>query len=142
MSKRSCGDCTKCCEGWLAGNALGHSFYKGKPCHFISIGKGCSVYEDRPKDPCQSYKCGWLESEEIPEWMKPNEINAIIDIRNEDGIEYICVTETGQKLDSKVLSWLFLYAVSKGKNIYYEIDGGHNYYGNLDFVELMKSKNK
>ena len=65
MSKRSCGSCTKCCEGWLSGEALGHKFYPGKPCHFIAIGKGCSVYAKRPQEPCVSYKCGWISNEAV-----------------------------------------------------------------------------
>ena len=63
--KRECGTCTKCCEGWLTGEALGHNFYPGKPCHFLAVNKGCTVYAKRPKDPCSSYKCAWLANEDI-----------------------------------------------------------------------------
>lgn len=137
MSKRSCGNCTKCCEGWLSGQALGHSFYKGKPCHFLSIGKGCTIYSKRPQDPCVLYKCSWLTDEDIPEWMKPSEINAIVDRRTVDGISYLSVIEAGQVLDSKVLSWLIQYAIQNQLNFCWEINGGKSWIGTPEFSELM-----
>lgn len=142
MTKRSCGDCTKCCEGWLQGEALGHKFYQGRPCHFLAIGKGCTVYAKRPKDPCQSYKCGWLQNEEIPEWMKPSEINAIVDFRDIEGIPYLRVKEAGQILSSKVLTWVIQYAISKNMNIYWEVDGGKNWLGSPEFQEALLKDSK
>lgn len=139
--KRECGTCTKCCEGWLAGEALGHSFYLGKPCHFVVIGKGCSVYAKRPKDPCVSYKCSWIKNDDIPMWMKPSEINAIIDERVEKGISYLRISEAGSKLDSKVLTWLIQYALSKQINFVWQVDGGLNWIGSPELNALMKEQN-
>jgi hypothetical protein len=136
--KRECGTCTKCCEGWLTGEALGHNFYPGKPCHFLAINKGCTVYEKRPKDPCSSYKCAWLANEDIPEWMKPSEVNAIITEKQINGIPYLSVKETGSTLNSKVLTWLILYALKNTLNIYWQIDGGANWIGSKEFLEEMK----
>ncbi len=138
MSKRSCGDCTKCCEGWLSGEALGHTFYPGKPCHFIAIGKGCTVYAKRPKEPCQTYKCAWLADEDIPEWMKPSEINAIFTHKEVNGIPYLHLKEAGSELSSKVLSWAIVYCLSKGMNLYWEINGGPNYIGSTDFLKEIE----
>ena len=115
-TKRTCGTCTKCCEGYLSGEAFGHTFYPGKPCHFIAIGKGCSIYDKRPQDPCVSYKCGWLTNSEIPEWMKPNEIDAIIDMRQIKEFEYINLREAGNPMQAKVLNWLFQYILKNGLN--------------------------
>lgn len=142
MSKRSCGDCTKCCEGYLTGEALGHSFYRGKPCHFISIGKGCGVYAQRPKEPCQKYKCAWLSDEGIPEWMKPNEIGSIVDYREIEGISYISITDAGQPISPKVLTWFIHYALSKQLNLLWYIDGGINFIGSKDFLEIMNQQVK
>jgi hypothetical protein len=136
--KRNCGTCTKCCEGWLSGSALGHSFYTGKPCHFIAIGKGCSVYDKRPKDPCVVYNCGWLTNADLPEWMKPNEINAIIDfkkIKNTD-IEYIRVVEAGETLRSDVLSWLISYSLLKRYNLYWTVNEANYWQGTTEFCEI------
>lgn len=143
MSKRSCGSCTKCCEGWLSGEALGHKFYPGKPCHFIAIGKGCSVYAKRPQEPCVFYKCGWISNEDIPEWMKPSDINAIVDFRTINDIEYLKVTEAGSVLDSKVLSWLIQYALTKQLNFVWMINGNESWFGSPEFnQEMNKQINK
>jgi hypothetical protein len=137
MSKRTCGTCTKCCEGWLSGEALGHKFYGGKPCHFIAIGKGCTVYAQRPKDPCVSFKCGWLSNADIPEWFKPDEINAIIKFDEVKGIPRITLIEAGGILESKVLSWFIQYALSKQLNFAWQINGGINWIGSPEFNQAM-----
>jgi hypothetical protein len=137
MPKRQCGTCTKCCEGYLSGEALGHTFFAGKPCHFVAIGKGCSVYVKRPANPCVSYKCGWLTNEDIPEWMKPSDIDAIIDMREIGGISYLSLKETGCRLDSRVLSWFIQYGLNHGLCIAWEVDKGLNWIGTPEFNSLM-----
>lgn len=139
MTKRGCGTCTKCCEGWLAGDALGHSFYPGKPCHFIAIGKGCTVYAKRPKDPCVSYQCAWIQNEDIPEWFKPDAINAIVDFRKIGEIPYFKLTEAGEVLSSKVLSWAINYAIANQLNFCWDINKGPNYFGSPEFVKAMQN---
>jgi hypothetical protein len=141
MTKRTCGTCTKCCEGNLLGSALGHNFYKGKPCHFVAIGKGCTVYTKRPKDPCVSYKCSWLANEDIPEWMKPNEIDAIIDMRELDGHQYISLKEAGNPMQARVLNWFFQYILNKGLNATWEVDGGLNWIGSPEFTQAFSLRN-
>lgn len=142
MSKRSCGTCTKCCEGYLTGEALGHTFYGGKPCHFIAIGKGCTVYEKRPKDPCVSYKCAWLTNEDIPEWMRPSDIDAIIDMRQIGEHQYLSLKEAGNPMQSRVLSWFFQYVLKTGMNAIWEVNGGLSWVGNPEFNSLMASENQ
>jgi len=141
MGKRECGTCTKCCEGYLSGEALGHTFYKGKPCHFIAIGKGCTVYAKRPKDPCISYKCSWLTNEDIPEWMKPSDIDAIIDMRYIEQHQFISLKEAGSPMQSRVLSWFFQYILKNGLNAVWEIDNGLNWVGTPEFTQLFSLKN-
>jgi uncharacterized cysteine cluster protein YcgN (CxxCxxCC family) len=123
---RSCDGCTKCCEGWLHGEAHKHFFWPGRPCHFKSQ-KGCSIYQNRPDNPCKSFKCEWLMNEVVPVWMKPDQINAIIVVRQENDKIFWEVSEAGSKLDSKVLSWLFmLFHEGKIPNLRYQIEGGWN----------------
>lgn len=139
--KRECGTCTKCCEGWLTGEAFGHKFYPSKPCHFIEIGKGCSIYSKRPKDPCITFECSWLVNEDIPMWMKPSEINTIIIQKKEKDIFFLSIVETGVKLDSKVLSWIIEYALDKQLNLCWQIDNGLHWFGSPEFNLLMSEKN-
>lgn len=133
---RSCGDCTKCCEGYLTGSAKEKTFFKGKPCHFIEIGKGCMIYKDRPKDPCKSYQCMWVAGTELPEWMKPNKINAIVDMqKTAKGLVYLRLNEAGSRLDSRVLTWLIEYVLSNQINFFWNVDGGSHWLGSPDFCK-------
>jgi len=135
---RECGTCTKCCEGHLNGTALGKNFFRSKPCHFVSIGQGCTVYEQRPENPCITYKCQWLVNSDIPEYMKPNLINTIIDKRKtKSGIEYLNVVEAGETLKAGVLSNLLLYALGNGLNLLWEVEGGKNWIGSEEFLKDM-----
>lgn len=139
-ASRPCGDCTICCEGWLLGDIKGHKMYPGRPC-FYSCSTGCSIYANRPYDPCQTFECLWKKSPEfIPEWMRPDQINAMALTKSINGIEYIFLIECGQKLDSSVLSWFFQQmAQGKFQNFKYNIDGGSNYIGTKEFFDAMES---
>lgn len=136
---RKCGSCTKCCEGYLQGSANGKPFYPGRPCHFISIGKGCSIYDRRPKDPCITYQCQWLANEDIPEWFKPNEINALITKRKikDKPIEYWDLIEAGETLRSDVLSWIITYALNNKINLRWNVKGGFHWVGSNEFIQVM-----
>lgn len=112
---------------------MGYDFYVGKPCHFVEIGKGCSIYAKRPDEPCKSYKCSWITNSDIPQWMKPDAVNAIIDMRFIDGIEYMSVNEAGSRLDSRVLSWVIEYCLSRKINLYWKVEGYSHWIGNPDF---------
>lgn len=137
QKKRECGSCTKCCEGWLSGEAYGHKFYAGRPCHF-KMKNGCAIYENRPDNPCKSFQCEWLRNETIPAWMKPDEINAIIVTRNHDDLDYIELVEAGETLRSDVLSWMMQSALRHKYNFSYDIKGGKNYIGSPKFIAYME----
>lgn len=137
---RECGTCTKCCEGYLTGVVYDKPFYPGRPCHFVSIGKSCTIYAKRPKDPCVSYRCQWLDNFELPEWLKPNQSNVIITERTFEGtdIKYLDVMEAGDKLDSSVLSWIIVHALSKKLNLRWYVSGAAHYFGDSEFLKLME----
>ena len=137
---RECDGCTACCEGWAVGEAHGHKFYPGRKCFFVGD-KGCTIYKDRPHEPCVTFKCQWLTNPEIPEWMKPNKSNVIIVEETVNGTTFLTVKETGVKLDSAVLSWLIT-AYQEGKiiNTRYELNGGWNFIGTPEFTSLMSGK--
>ena len=135
MDKRECDGCTKCCEGWLAGEVHGHNMFKGRPCFYFN--KNCTIYEDRPDHPCKSFKCSWLSEEKVfPVWMKPDSINAIITRQKFNDIFYYEVTETGVTLEARTLSWLIQWAISTETNLLYRIDGGLNRIGSTEFLSL------
>ena len=139
ISERSCGDCKACCEGWLHAEIYGHKMYRGKPCHFIND-SGCSIYENRPSEPCKNYKCLWLSNTDIPGWLKPNKCGVILTMRSIDGIKYIEAIEMGVKMDSSVLSWLFTTYANHGFNVSYTVDGGCNWIGSREFINAMEKK--
>jgi hypothetical protein len=141
---RACGDCTKCCEGFLTSTIYGHMMYPGKPCHFKTEGK-CGIYNNRPYDPCVTFACAWLADMqyEIPEWMKPTLSNVILTMGEwgEDKQPYLIVTECGKKLDSAVLWWVFNYSQSKNISLAFQLDGGWNFYGPKEFIDAISNKN-
>ena len=137
QNKRSCDGCTKCCEGHLAGVAHGQPFYLGRPCFYLSC-DGCSIYSDRPADPCKSYSCSWLNNPDIPEWMKPDKVGAIITLKQIKGIDYLELVEAGNVMPSKVLSWFITYGLNKKLNLLWQVEGGNNWIGSNEFLESMK----
>jgi hypothetical protein len=137
---RNCDGCTVCCRGWLFGSAHGHSFFKGTPCHFVGE-MGCTIYKERPEDPCKTYKCAWLTDFNIPEWFKPNLSNVICTWKEwKSGFYYLEVLECGKKLDSKILSWLFVKYANNNYNLHYELDGGNYYVGENEFLKYKGVK--
>ena len=139
-NKRVCGNCTACCEGWLEGVAHTKHFYPGRSCHF----KGencCTIYKDRPDEPCKSYKCVWLVDNNVPEWLRPDLSKVIITERDFNGIKFWDMIETGSKVDSSVLNWLFMhYGTGQVQNIMYRVDGGINYFGTPEFIKAYTGK--
>ena len=131
---RTCDGCSECCKGWLTGHAMGHDFYPGKKCFYLQ--KTCSIYENRPINPCQSYKCHWLASDDFPMWMRPDLCNALVtERRTQQGLQYFEVLECGEKMDAEVLSWFVIWALNNNKNLQYQVNGGFNKIGSKEFLE-------
>lgn len=138
-STRQCGDCNACCSGWLSGVVNGHNMCAGTPCFFLKENK-CSIYANRPKDPCQDYHCEWLLNCDLPDWMQPNLSNVIISPKKhptDQTLDYYEITEAGKKIDSTVLNWIFHWCVQQNKNIIYYIDGTMYSLGNPAFVKIV-----
>lgn len=147
---RSCGSCTKCCEGFLRAEVKGpRGFTMGeikdgdvhnpKPCPFVIKGKGCKQYLIRPKDPCKIFKCEWLINEDMPDNMRPDLSDSItIQQTTPNGIPYLFLTDAGRQLDSRVLSWHIIYAMNKGFNFAWKINGAVDYIGRPDFCQAME----
>ena len=141
-TKRECGECGACCEGWLSGVVNDREFYSGMPCHFRGC-NGCSIYEDRPESPCKTYSCEWLRNDNVPEWMKPSESGVILtgkEWEDANGTKqvFLEVLEMGKKIDSTVLNWLFRLHLRTAIPMKIQIGGGHNLYGPAEFLIAIK----
>ena len=122
--KRNCDGCTACCEGWLSGKAYDKEFFSGTPCYY-KCESGCSIYENRPENPCKSYLCGWMKNLDFPELFKPSVSKVIITGRYDEKLnkEFIEVLEMGEKIDSSILSWLFQYFLKTKISMTIQIGG-------------------
>jgi len=114
----------------------GHKLYPGNPCPFLD--NGCSIYEDRPEDPCRKFVCQWLQDETIPDEMQPHLSNIILTKRTVRGVDYIKAEPAGDNLSTKVLSWFVIWGL--GKNICWTCNGLDHYFGSVDFVSAMSDE--
>lgn len=50
----------------------------GKACRHLCAGR-CSIYSDRPENPCRSFDCGWkVSGSPMPDDMRPDQCGAIV----------------------------------------------------------------
>jgi hypothetical protein len=138
LPEHSCGECTACCDGWLHGSAHGIQFYRGRKCSFVSD-VGCSIYDERPDNPCKSFACDWLLNKMMPLWMRPDKSKVILVNREINNIKYIEMMEAGQKVDSSILSWVLQTYLHNNVNILYQVDGGINYLGSQEFINAISN---
>jgi len=75
-SKRSCGDCTACCDAIAVEEINKPEF---TPCKHL-CGTGCAIYRSRPAQ-CRSYACSWkaLWTPNDESW-RPDHLGVIFDI--------------------------------------------------------------
>jgi Fe-S-cluster containining protein len=86
--------------------------YRGRKCFFVNK-NGCSIYSDRPENPCKTYLCAWLTDDKLPEWLKPSESNVICTWRYIAQIDekYLEIIECDQKMSVEILSWIIHFYV-------------------------------
>ncbi len=142
VNNRSCGECTKCCEGYLRADIRGHFMGMNEdetiqPCFFLDKNKGCGDYENRPINPCQVFQCDWLTDQTMPETFRPNRANAIFTTRSIRGIEYTMLLEAGRKLDSEVLSWAIEKHLSNNTNFAWRVLKNIFWIGSEEFNNMM-----
>jgi Fe-S-cluster containining protein len=120
---RSCNGCTRCCEGWLTTKVFNFEIGPEQgPCRFLGKG-GCSIYEQRQYDPCQTFQCGWKENTSIPEDIKPSKSNVILLLRYIAPYHFYRMVKCGEPLDS-TYAWAKEYARNGGHLVGY--DKGNN----------------
>jgi hypothetical protein len=101
---RACSSCRMCCEGWLTGEAYGHEFYPGKPCHYLNQ-SGCGIYMIRPETPCQTFKCHWKINTRVPEWMRPDQSGVILVNRSIENYRYVLLVLSNRPVKDQVFEW-------------------------------------
>lgn len=82
--------------------------YPGKPCPH-STGSGCDDYENRPKDPCHNFNCGWIiENSPLPDWLKPDngKVIVIFSKLNWNGVPVDLAVPVGKRIPPRSLEWL------------------------------------
>lgn len=144
LKDRECGECTKCCEGRLEAVIYGQRMHPGNPCRFLCKSNGCTIYNDRPENPCRIYKCAWIADDTFPLWMQPHLTNIIINKKTalNDAITYYDVIEAGGKMSAETLNWLLTWALKNRKNISYEILGRVHHLGDGPFVQYMNERDR
>ena len=139
--KRKCGDCTACCDGRLALNIFGKTTV-GEPCHYLAEGVGCTIYKNRPKNPCKSFECSWLKDKtfKYPEWLKPNKSGFIILDwkKTKTGIPYIIAVAGRDSYNQEALLWLVEYGNQNDINIEFILQGSKKYIGSKEFRNCFK----
>lgn len=107
--KRSCDGCTACCEGWLQIDKGPIKATLGRPCPKLSIGVGCSSFENRPEDPCKVFICSWLKDpENFSAEMQPNQSKLIVQEKTIYGFTQSCLTAVACDKIVPESSWLKL----------------------------------
>jgi hypothetical protein len=123
-SPRNCGECTACCDGWLQIEVRGHQVRPGQPCPFQANG-GCSIYDQRPQDPCRAFVCGWLvASSPLPDWMRPDRSGMIMLAANShwQGLPVDVIVAVGRGPTQEALDWLIRFSVSNRRCLVYQLD--------------------
>lgn len=74
LPAKSCGSCTLCCKvmGIVELEKPG-----GTWCGHCKPGRGCAIYESRPKS-CGEFNCLWLAEPSIPENLKPERTKVVL----------------------------------------------------------------
>jgi hypothetical protein len=140
LAGRHCGECTACCDGWVAGTIRGHEMKPGVPCHFVRAG-GCSIYEERPVSPCRNFVCGWLAPDSpFPEDFRPDRLGVIvIQVSWRNRPAYL-LRSAGRDPDESLLEWMRRFSVRTGCPFFYEQGGEKVGFGPAAFQHDMLQK--
>lgn len=134
---RSCGSCTKCCEGHLASMINGQPMYPGKPCYLLEIGKGCSDYDNRPEKPCKVFNCEWLVNPEVPDLLYPDKSGVILSWQKINGIRFLKMTKAPNEPNTDSTTWFIQYILRNGINGAWDSDTKKYWVGSPEFMAAM-----
>jgi hypothetical protein len=80
MSERVCGGCTACCRTHRIPEL---EKPEGDWCIYCKIGRGCRIYDERPKT-CRDFRCAWLTGLENEE-ERPDKTGIVPDYKQVKG---------------------------------------------------------
>lgn len=134
---RGCGECTACCDGWMAGTIHGHEMYPGQPCHFVGA-HGCTIYDERPQSPCRSFVCAWMApGSPFPDALRPDRAGVIIASVQWRGQPAYLLRSAGRDPDAQLLAAMQRFSMQSGRPFFYEIGGEKLGFGPPEFQQDM-----
>jgi SEC-C motif len=137
---RRCGECTACCDGWVAGVIEGHEMKPGTPCHFRGD-RCCTIYERRPQHPCRDFVCGWLQPDSpFPEGWRPDKIGVMVIPMKWRGRDAYVLRSAGRDPDEAMLAWMRDFCERTQRPFFYEIAGERFGYGPPEFQREMAER--
>jgi len=138
--KRACGPCTACCDGWVVGTIHGHEMKPGTPCHFRGEGC-CTIYAERPQEPCRSFVCGWLApGSPFPESFRPDKLGVMIIATRWRNRPAFILRSAGRDPDEQLLGWMRAFSARSGAPFFYEQAGERFGFGPPEFQHEMLAK--
>ena len=139
---RHCGECTACCDGWLKIEIRGEAVYPGKPCPF-STGHSCTIYEERPTDPCREFNCGWLlPNSPFPNEFRPDRLGLIILAAKIHwrGLPVDVIVPAGRDPEEKDLAWFSQFSRKQLRPFIYQQGEQWFGYGPPEFQQELAEK--
>ena len=135
-SKRRCGECTACCDGWMKADVYGHKMGDGVACSYRK-GSACSIYESRPQF-CRSFMCGWLmPTSPFPEQWRPDKIGLIIVADTWEQKRCWVLLHAGKEPTEDVLAGMRRHTVSTGEPHIIEKKNSWLCFGKPEFQQAM-----
>jgi hypothetical protein len=138
--RRECGTCTACCDGWVVGTIRGHEMKPGTPCHFRGAGC-CTIYAERPQEPCRGFVCGWLApGSPFPESFRPDRLGVMIIATRWRNRPAFILRSAGRDPDESLLDWMRSLSARSGAPFFYEQAGERFGFGPPEFQHEMLAK--
>jgi len=140
VAARQCGECTACCDGWVAGVIEGHEMRPGTPCHFRGD-HCCTIYERRPQHPCRNFICGWLQpGGPFPDDWRPDKLGVMVIPMKWRGQEAYVLRSAGRDPDAGVIGWMEVMSTRLKRPFFYEVGGERFGFGPPEFQQEMAER--
>lgn len=137
---RQCGECTACCDGWVAATIEGYEMKPGTPCHFRGA-SCCTIYERRPQYPCRDFKCGWLLSDSpFPDDFRPDRLGVMVISMKWRGRDAYVLRSAGRDPDDSLIAWMEAFCLRTQRPFFYERDGERFGFGPPEFQREMSER--
>ena len=124
----------------MTGTIRGHEMKPGVPCHFRGA-VGCTIYDERPEQPCRSFFCAWrLEGNPFPDAFRPDRLGVIVlAMRWRDRRAYYLVP-AGREPDAALLEWMREYGNATDTPFLVKMLGRDRAYGPAEFQQDVRDR--